>query len=144
MQKNQELASELQDAFSQFKRSNILKYNHSNLKGAEKHIMLLIYKLKNGEPVTITEIAHKIGVTLAAVTHQINTLETQNLVERLPDSTDRRIVLVRLTGKGRKQMLKLKKEFAQKIQALVDFLGEDDAQCLVRIVKKMSNFQGFN
>jgi DNA-binding MarR family transcriptional regulator len=143
MQSSQELAFELQNVVGQLKRSNTLKHDCSNLKGAEKHVLFLIYELKSGQPITISEIANKIGVTLAAVTHQINTLEKQDLVKRLSDSGDRRVVLIELTKKGREQVVALKKEFAKKTQILAEFLGEKDTKELIRLVKKMSEFRGF-
>jgi len=143
MSATRELAFELQNAIGQLKRANALKHDHSKLKGAERHILLLICQLKNGQPVTMSEIANKIGVTLAAVTHQINTLEKQGLVKRLSDNGDRRVVLIELTRKGRMQMKKLKKEFAKKIQIVTDFLGEGDTRDLIRLIKKLSEFSGF-
>ena len=143
MQSSQELAFELQNVIGQLRRSNTLKHDYSNLKGAEKHVLFLIYELKSGQPITISEIANKIGVTLAAVTHQINTLEKQGLVKRLSDSGDRRVVLIELTKKGRGQVLTLKKEFAKKTQILAEFLGKKDTKALIRLVKKMSEFRGF-
>lgn len=143
MQSNKELAFELQNVLVQLKKANTLNYNHSKLKGAEKHILFLICKLKNGQPVTMSEIANKIGVTLAAVTHQIDTLEKQGLIKRLSDSADRRVVRIKLTKKGSAQVVELKKEFAKKIQILAKFLGENDTKDLIRLVKKMSEFKGF-
>ena len=144
MKLNKKLAFELQNVISQFKRANTLKHNHSKLKGAEKHVLLLIYELKNNQPVTISEIAKKINVTLAAVTHQINTLKKQGLIKRLSGSDDRRVILVGLTKKGSIQVTTLKKEFAKKTQILAEFLGEKDTKDLIRLVKKMSEFRGFN
>lgn len=144
MQSNKKLSFELQNVISQFKRSIALKNNHSKLKGAEKHILFLVHELNNNQPVTISEIAKQMGVTLAAVTHQISTLEKQNLIRRLPDNNDKRVILIDLTRKGDTQVVKLKKEFAQKTQILVDFLGEKDTNDLIRLVKKMSKFRGFN
>jgi DNA-binding MarR family transcriptional regulator len=144
MQTNKELAFELQNVISQLCKANLIKHNHSQLKGAEKQVLFLICELKNGQPATISEIANKIGVTLAAITHQINTLEKQGLIKRISDKADRRIVLVELTGKGHAQMVKLKKEFAKKILVLTQFLGEDDTKDLVRLIKKMADFPGFN
>jgi len=143
MRPNQELAFELQNVIGQLKRSSALKHDCSNLKGAEKHVLLLIYELKNGQPITISEIANKIAVTLAAVTHQINPLEKLGLIKRLSDSGDRRVVLIELTKNGRTQVAKLKKEFAKKTQILAEFLGEKDTKDLIRLVKKMSEFRGF-
>lgn len=140
MQTNKKLAFELQNVISQFKRSMSLKHNHSKLKGAEKHILFLVYELKNGQPVTTSEIAKSTGVTLGAVTHQINAMEKQGLITRLSDTNDRRIVLIELTKKGSEQIVKLKKEFFQKTQTLIDFLGEKDTSDLIRLVKKLSEF----
>lgn len=143
MQSNKKLAFELRNVIGQLARVNTLKHDRSKLRGAEKHILFLICELKNGQPVTISEIANKIGVTLAAVTHQINTLEKQDLIKRLTDSNDRRVVIIELTKKGGAQVIKLKKEFAKKTQILAEFLGEKDTKDLIRLVKKMSEFRGF-
>jgi len=143
MQSNRELAFELQNAIGQLKRANMLKPGHSKLKGAEKHILLMVCELKNGQPITMSKIANKIGVTLAAVTHPINTLEKQGLIKRLSDSDDRRFVIIELTKKGSAQTVKLKKEFAKKTQVLAEFLGEKDTKNLIRLVKKTSGFRGF-
>ena len=143
MQSNKKLAFELQNVIGQLRRTNTLKHNPSKLKGAEKHILFLIRELKDEEPVTISEIANKIGVTLAAVTHQINTLEKQGLVKRLSHSEDRRSVIIKLTKKGRVQMVNLKKEFAKKTQILAEFLGEKDTKDLIRLVKRMYEFRRF-
>jgi len=138
MRESKKIASELQDVVNQLRRSSLLKHDHSGLRGAEKHMLILISELKDGEPVTISEIANKIGVTLAAVTHQINALEKENLIKRLSRSEDRRIVLVKLSKKGNLQVKDLQKKFAQKIQMLSDFLGEKDTKTLIRLMKKIS------
>jgi DNA-binding MarR family transcriptional regulator len=143
MPANKKLAFELRNVIGQLGRTITLKHDRSKLKGAEKHILFLVCELKNGQPVTISEIANKIGVTLAAVTHQINTLEKQGLIKRLPGSDDRRFVIIELTKKGRAQVVKLKKEFAAKTKILAEFLGEKDTKDLIRLVKKMSEFRGF-
>jgi DNA-binding MarR family transcriptional regulator len=143
MQADRGLAFELQNVLGQLKRDNKFKHNHSGLKGAERHILLLICDIKKGKAITISDIANKIGVTLAAVTHQINTLEKQGLIKRLPNSDDRRVVLIELTKKGNAQVVKLKKEFTKRIQILTDFLGEEDTKDLIRLIRKMADFGGF-
>jgi len=141
---NKELAYELQNAVSQLGSANALKHSHSKLKGAEKRILFLVLKLKEGQPVMVSEIANNIGVTFAAVTHQINALEKKGCVKRIADKNDRRIVLVSLTEEGRAQVKKIKDEFKKKIIVLADFLGEKDTKELIRLVKKISKFPGFD
>jgi len=143
MESNRDLAFELQNVMGHLKRGRALKRGNSKLRGAEKHILFLIHELNNGKPVTISEIANKICVTLAAVTHQINTMEKQGMIKRLSSNDDRRIVFIELTKKGHAQVTELKKEFAKKTQMLVKFLGEKDTKDLIRLVKKLSEFRGF-
>jgi DNA-binding MarR family transcriptional regulator len=128
----------------QLRRAGSFKHGRTNLKGAEKHILLLIGEMKKGQPVTISEIANKIGVTLAAVTHQINALEQEGLIERLQDKEDRRLVFIALSKKGQVQVVKLKKEFSDRIKKLTDFLGEKDTLSLIHIVKRISDYPEFN
>jgi DNA-binding MarR family transcriptional regulator len=92
----------------------------------------LICELTNGQPVTISKLANKIGITLAAVTHQINTLEKQGLIKRLSDHNDRRSVIIKLTKKGDIQVINLKKEFTKRTQILTEFLGANDTKNLMR------------
>ena len=143
MQSNKNLAFELQNVIGQLKRANSLKHGHSNLKGAEKHVLILISELKKNGPVTTSEIANKIGVTLAAVTHQVNALEKEGLIERMQDKEDRRIAFIELSEKGGVQVAKLKKEFAQKIQKLTNFLGDKDTRTLIHLIKKIADFPEF-
>ena len=143
MESERDLAFELQNVMNQFKRGRALKHGHSKLRGAEKHILFLIHEMNGGKSATISEIANKIGITLAAVTHQINAMEEQGLIKRLSNNDDRRIVFIELTNKGRAQVAELKKEFAKKTQILVQFLGEKDTKDLIRLVKKLADFKGF-
>lgn len=142
MQSKKDLAIELQNVLGQLKRAGSFKYGHSKLRGAEKHILMLIAEMKKGQPVTTSEIANKIGVTLAAVTHQINALELEGLIERLQDESDRRLVFITLSAKGKDQLANLKKEFSNKIKKLTDFLGEEDTLSLIHLVKKIAEYPG--
>jgi DNA-binding MarR family transcriptional regulator len=143
MDSNKRLAFELQNVISQFKRTIALNHNHSKLRGAEKRVLFLVYGLKNSQPMTTSEIAEKMGVTLAAVTRPMNAMEKQGLIKRLPDASDRRVSKLELTRKGEAQVVKLKEEFAQKTRVLVEFLGQKDTSDLIRLVKKLSGFKGF-
>ena len=144
MRNEQDLSIELQNVLGKLKRSASLRHGHSKLKGAEKHILLLIADLNDGKPVTTSEIASKIGVTLAAVTHQINALEKEGLINRVQDKDDRRIIFIELSRKGNTQVIKLKHEFSKRIKKLSDFLGEKDTRSLIRIIEKLADFPEIN
>jgi DNA-binding MarR family transcriptional regulator len=83
-------------------------------KSAEKALAPLHLKLweydvmsalrRQGPPFQLpaTELARASMLTSGAMTNRIDRLEARGLVERLPDPDDRRGVMVRLTGSGRR------------------------------------------
>lgn len=50
------------------------------------------------------DLAHRCAMTAPALTEQVDSLERDGFVRRLEDSTDRRVVLVELTARGRKEL----------------------------------------
>ena len=54
-----------------------------------------------GQPLSPTSIAERLIVTTASVTSLLDTLEGRGLVERQPDPTDRRRLLIVITPEGR-------------------------------------------
>ena len=54
-----------------------------------------------GQPLSPTAIAERLIVTTASVTSLLDTLERRGLVERRPDPTDRRRLLIAITQDGK-------------------------------------------
>lgn len=81
---------------------NTLKANFKrhNLNGGT--FDLLASLRRSGEPFTLTptQLQAEMMLSSGATTHRIDLLEKDALIERLPDPTDRRGTLVRLTEKG--------------------------------------------
>jgi DNA-binding MarR family transcriptional regulator len=65
-------------------------------------VMFAVWVLGPLEP---SRIAHLAGISRAAVSSVLNTLERDGLIERARDKTDRRLVTVRLTAEGRRRLL---------------------------------------
>ncbi len=138
MSQTNDLSLELEGVINQLSRSKFFQHNHGPLRAAETRVLFLISKLKQGEPVTPSEIASKIGVTLSAVTHQINSLENEGLINRVQDTNDRRVVEITLSAKGQEEIKAIKKILRKKIKILTDYLGEKDTKDLVRVFKRIS------
>ncbi len=64
-------------------------------------VLFTVWVMGDMEP---REIAHLSGVTRAAVSGVLNTLERDGLVERAREQTDRRLVTVKLTKEGRARL----------------------------------------
>lgn len=100
---------------------------------------MLLVAMKNFEQVDykgvkISDLSHLMQITPAAITHMINSLEEGGCVERLADSKDRRVVLVKPTVKGNKIVKKMHEEKLELLQGLVNYLGEHDTEELIRII----------
>jgi DNA-binding MarR family transcriptional regulator len=123
---------------NQLRRSKIFDHKHGHLRGAEKQVLFKRSCYKEGEIVNPSVLANDLKVSLSAITHQINSLETQGLIKRLQAKDDRRVVGLTLSSKGRAEVKNLQKEFFKKLKTLSDHLGEEDTVNLIRIIKKIS------
>ena len=70
--------------------------------GVNRTAMRCLEVLDRLGQLTAGEIAVQTGITSGAVTAMLDRLERDHLVQRLPDPTDRRRVLVQLTDKARR------------------------------------------
>ncbi len=83
------LEDELQSFFRQY-----------NLDTSEVDVLFTLRRSGAPYGLTPTQLVKSLMVTSGAITKRINRLERRNLVERIPDALDRRIVQVRLTQQG--------------------------------------------
>jgi DNA-binding MarR family transcriptional regulator len=135
-----QLAYELGSAINTLRRTNFTTRDVSGLKHSEQYFLWLIATLNNGKPVMPSEAAKKLGVTLAAITHHINSLEEQGYVVRSPSPSDRRAVFISLSDKGAEMVDTLRKSYLEKIRGLVEYLGDKDSSELVVLLNKISEY----
>ncbi len=133
-------ANELTNAMRKFRRTNFITRDSSGLKNSEKHFLWLLATLNNGQPVMPSEVARKLEVTLAAITHRINSLEKQGYIVRSPSPDDRRVVFISLSDKGTEMVDALKKSYWEKICGLVEYLGDKDSSDLIALIVKVSEY----
>lgn len=66
-----------------------------------------------------------------SVTRIIDTLEREELVERKPDSKDRRAVRIFTTPKGKRLLKKLRKEISEILEELLALMGKKEKEALL-------------
>ncbi len=76
-------------------------------------------------------------VTSGTMTNRVDRLVTRGLVHRLPDPSDRRGVLVRLTGTGRSTVDGALDGLLGRERALLAGLGDEDQQVLARLLRTL-------
>lgn len=88
----------------------------------------------SSETVTMKEIASSLKITPPSVTSMIEDMEKKGLVERIPDTNDRRVVCAQLTTKAKRSY----REITARKKAIIDRmllkLTPSDKRSLERII----------
>lgn len=91
-----------------------------------------------GGTLTPTQIADKAWVSAPRVANILRSLETKGWIARTNDPTDRRRVLVNLTDKGKDLLDAKRAHFDESTAHFLAQLGYDDAQELLRLLRRMN------
>ena len=140
--KPMEITQELLQIFIQFFRLRWQQIPPQGLKSSESDLIGILYlNLGEGaEAITASDLSDQLNITPAGVTHLLNPLEEDGYIERLKDPHDRRVVLVGLTGKGRKLAETLIEEAHESLAGLVKYLGEEDSRTLIRVMSSVIEY----
>ena len=136
------------------RENDIIKNFHSPANGQESciadfsippsHVRVIFYLLEsNASP--ISQIADNLGISKSNMTPIIDNLINYGLVNRYPDSRDRRILRVELTDKACKLLdsfrISICNSFVEKISPLSDdevVMLNDSISNLITILKKLN------
>jgi len=88
----------------------------------------------------VSEISGKLNVTSPTVTHHINSLEAQELVERHTDPADRRVVRIQLSDKGKKYIQRINEARLSMFVGLVEHIGEEESLLFAEMLKEASDY----
>jgi DNA-binding MarR family transcriptional regulator len=110
----------------------------NELRHRQFHFLLTLVKLMGPDGVGVkpSNMSDTMHVTRGAITHILNHMEENNLIERIADPTDRRNVLVKPTAEGMRVLDESYQAVLKRLSGLVDYLGEDDVRELNRILSK--------
>ena len=106
-----------------------------------RDIVYLSYILSNEENgVTMSEIARHFKVTPAAASQIITIYENKGWVERIRSKVDRRTVYVKVTDEIKDKLNRKNEEQQQKFNELVEYLGAEDTENMLRILNRVKEF----
>ncbi|GLX69356.1 MarR family winged helix-turn-helix transcriptional regulator [Paenibacillus glycanilyticus] len=114
-----------------------LKQKHSELR-----LLVVIKRMdiiaKDG--VKVSDLSKFLRVTSPTVTQMLNRLEEMGLIARKEDPKDRRAVRVSLTEEGELTAKKALQGFMDRMNGLADYLGDEDTEQLIRLLKKTTSY----
>ena len=101
---------------------------------SEMFSLLLIDKRKE---ITMTELAESIHSPMSTATGVTDRLVKNGYLVRARSEQDRRIVVVRLTEKGEREIAKLKELISGYIDKIAEELTQEEIQSFIQIVSKI-------
>lgn len=102
--------------------------------------MHIIEAIGIDEPRKMSSIAKSLSITVGTLTTNMNNLEDKGYISRERSKTDKRVVLVRLTEKGRKAFFHHRDFHRQMIRSVVKDLEEDEMKVLITCLQKLTRF----
>jgi len=91
-------------------------------------------------PLTMGDLARRLGVSQKGVTGLADRLEAHGYCGREPDERDRRVVRLRLTGKGTEFFKAAVVRMEKKLAFLLDVLSAADREALFRIIGRLDAY----
>lgn len=101
--------------------------------GSQSKIM---YILKQQGPMKMSEIAESLQLTAGAVTSAADHLIEQKCIERLPSSSDRRIVHLRLTPLGKDILIHLENKGHKYLQHVFQHISANDLEWIEQLFSR--------
>ena len=107
--------------------------------GGSASIWQVLLLIRSGQWGTQTNLAKAMGVTGATMTHHMNALETQGLVRRWRDESNKRVQQVELTGEGIAMFNRLREVATKHDQRLRSRLSAKEVDQLSRLLHKLAD-----
>lgn len=137
-----ETVNELLTALHMIKRGHGGTVPKVPIRKSEMFALMTIGKLilKYPDEIKLSTLSKTLNLAPPTVTPMINSLEESGFIIRVGSKQDRRVVFIQLTEMGQTFLTEKEKHFKSNIQALVEYLGQEDTKELIRLVRKTANF----
>ena len=100
----------------------------TNLNPGSLYIMGI---LSSNEMMSMSEIGCKLKIPKPHVTSQVDKLIAEDFVERLNDPSDRRVINIRLTEKGKEGFQKIKQTISQEMRQRIETLDQQNIKTML-------------
>ena len=141
-------------AFGQIRKSSMTRLHKSGISKLKPHEFFMLMTIKHryeelalesqshGTPsppgVKISEISRCSSISMPGVSQTISTLVKQGYVKRITTESDRRLVYVNLTPKGKALETQISNSSFQLYDEAADILGPEETQTLIILLEKLS------
>lgn len=103
----------------------------------QHELLMLIYRANEGAGIGVGELAAEVRLTSAFVATETNKLSAVGLVEKVPDTVDRRRVILRLTELGRSKLAFLSHYQRQVNDVLFGCFDRDEFRTFAGLLRRV-------
>ncbi|MEG0823492.1 MAG: MarR family transcriptional regulator [Erysipelotrichaceae bacterium] len=137
-----ERATELFRAFYVMQKSDVNAETNMCKSLKRRDMMFLdgIMHLNKGDIVKMSEISEFFKITPAAISQIIRNFENKGFIERIQLESDRRSVYIKVTPLAKEAIKNTEIELNAMFENFVDYLGEEDSEHFIRILKKCAEY----
>lgn len=108
------------------------------ISGVQYEILMVVYRLNDTKPCSVTEVANVVGRTVPFVTLEINKLVAKGFLEKQADFADRRRVLLCTTTHADQRLHDIAPVQRQVNDALFESLSAEEFRTLCKIYEKLA------
>jgi len=130
-----QLADLLHRLMRRLRRSQAERLAPLGLTPAQERALRIISR--SDEPLRMTELADRLGIVPRSLTTVVDALEEAGLVRREIDPSNRRAILLRLTGQGTAVRDELREARRHAAEDLFAPLPDDDRELLVNLLTRL-------
>ena len=123
-------STELTEAFGALHASHNISHG--------RFIVLMLLNRDPETPVNPGDLADRADVTRATMTGLIDRLERDGFIRREPTPDDRRMMLVRMTAKGRNYFERILPDYFRRVATVMRRLTEAERKALVALLGKIA------
>lgn len=120
-----------------YTESRRLTKGMASLYGLTGPQLTVVKLLESLGDISLSSLSERIRAQNSTVTGIIDRMEREDLVKRERSTTDRRVVFIRLTDKGRKLASEIEVEPMELFRGALESLTRDDVRDLLRILNKL-------
>ncbi len=131
-----ELWKELTSTTENLEKSHTRRVSHLNLTNPQFNVL---ETLNSEGSMSLKEISKKLNVTGANITCVMDNLEKHNFAERIPSTTDRRIINAEMTEEGKKVFNKITPIYLESIDEETNKLSDEEKVQLLELLSKLKN-----
>ncbi len=136
------LAMELQELIYLMNRQMAIeKCHHHEIRPHDLMILNGINGINDGNPVKMSDISRYFKMSAPAISQIIRRYEQYGYIIREVSSQDRRNVYIQISQDTKRMLLDEAEKMNEKMIAILDYLGEEDAEQFVRIMKRLTQYR---